>query len=115
MSIYEIVATALSTLGVPFSLIKKENATGSSLPDLFIEYHVPVSTPESFADDAEKERSYLVQVNVWNRDGLVSLPDVDSAMIAQGFVPGPRTELPYSEETKHFGLAYEYRYLETKE
>lgn len=112
-TIFELVESALGTItpAVPVALAPYKG----ELPDLYIVHQLIVGTPEQHADDEEKERSYTVQVSIFNRAGLVSLPDVDGAMIAAGFQKGPERQLPQDQETRHYGLARDYLYLQTKE
>jgi hypothetical protein len=113
-TIYERTATALDTLSpVPFGLAPYK--TTGDLPDTFLAYQLITGTPEQHADDAEQERAYTVQVSIYARGGLVSLPDVDTAMTAAGFQKGPERQLPQDQETGHYGLAKDYVYLQTKE
>jgi hypothetical protein len=52
------------------------------------------------------------QEDMWSRSGLVSLPNVDAAMITAGFMKGDVKQLPKDPVSGHFGLAVEYSYLE---
>jgi hypothetical protein len=110
-TIFEIVEDALSTLSppVPFALHPYKSLT--ALPDTYITYQLPDSNPEQHADNLETERSYLVQIDIWDVNGLVSLPNVDAAMTTAGFQKGRRHQLPPDEKTSHFGLALEYIYF----
>ena len=111
-TVFERAQTALETLNVPVANQVLVMATGTQLPDLYLAHFLVTSPPLQHADNAEKLRSYQVQVNVFNRAGLTGLPDVDGAMTAAGFRVGPKYQLAYSRETRHFGLAQEYVYLE---
>ena len=112
-TIFERTRDALYALSpaIPFSLGQYLTATPADLPDTFIVYSVISGTPEQHADNAETHRTFLVQVSIYSRSGLVSLPNVDAAMITQGFTKGPERQLPYDKETRHFGLAKDYFYL----
>jgi len=112
-SIFARVSDALETLSpaVPYALAPYLSADGT-LPDTYLAYQLVVSPPEQHADDAETERSYLIQVSIYSRSGLDSLPKVDGAMTAAGFQKGNSRQLMKDPETGHFGLAKEYRYLE---
>jgi len=112
MTIWERVKNALTGLGVPISANLHIEASGAELPDLFLVYFLVSSPPEQSADDRETLRSYRMQVSAYSRSGLISLPDIDGAMVAAGFSRGPQRELPFNEQTRHFGLALEYIYLE---
>lgn len=108
-TIFERTQTALETLaGVPVSLAPRQG----TLPDLFVVHQLIYSPPEQHADDAETLRSYLVQVTVWSRSGLVSLPNVDGAMLAAGFIKRGQRQLPKDAESGHYGLATDFVYLE---
>jgi hypothetical protein len=114
-TIFERVATALTTLNpaVPFALAPYKS-TGEQ-PDQYLAYQLINGTPEAHADDIETERSYDIQVSIFSRGGLVMLPDVDTAMTVAGFQKGPERQLPQDRETGHYGLAKDYSYLQTKE
>lgn len=111
-TIFERVDDALNTLSpaVAFALHPYQSLT--ALPDTYITYQLPDSTAEQHADNVETERSYLVQIDIWDANGLVSLPDVDAVMITAGFLKGRRRQLPRDPQTGHFGLALDYVYLE---
>ena len=110
-TIFERVKTALSTISpaVAHSLAPYKSTT--ALPDQYLAYQLIVDVPEQHADDAETVRSYLVQVSVFSRAGLVSLPDVDTAMLAAGFIKGRERQLPQDPQTGHYGLAKEYIFV----
>jgi hypothetical protein len=111
-TIYERVTTALNTLSpaIPFSLAPYKSAT--DLPATYITYQLISGNPEQHADDAETHRSYLVQISIWAKGGLVTLPDVNTAMLAAGFQKSIERQLPQDTDTGHYGLAKDYIYLE---
>lgn len=108
-NIFEITNTALATItpAVPFAM---DELIGT-LPDTFIVYSLISGIGEEHADNAETARTYRVQVSIMNKDGLASLPDVDTAMLAAGFVRGPERALQKDSTTSHYGLAKDYFYL----
>lgn len=110
-TIFERVESALGTISpaVPFSLAPYKS-TGA-LPDQYLAHQLVDGSPEQHADDSETERSYLVQVSIFSRTGLVSLPDVDTAMLAAGFEKGRERPLPQDPQTGHYGLAKEYTFI----
>ena len=110
-TVFERVTTALNTISpaVPFSLAPYKSS--AALPDQFMVYQLIVSVPQQNADDAETERSYLIQVSIFSATGLVSLPDVDTAMLAAGFEKGPERQLPQDPQTGHYGLAKEFMFV----
>ena len=108
-NIFEITKTALASISpavphVPDELI-------GSLPDTYLIYHVVTGVGAEHADNEETARAYRVQVDIMSKDGLTSLPDVDTAMRAAGFTKGPERELPKESTTSHYGLAKDYFYL----
>lgn len=113
-TIFERTATALASLSpaIPYALGQYLTANGADLPATFIVYQEILGEAAQHADDAETHRAYRVQVSIYSRSGLVSLPNVDAAMLAQGFTKGPERQLPYDLETRHFGLAKDYFYLD---
>lgn len=112
-TIFERVKTALDTLSpaIPYALGQYITSSGGELPDTFITYIEVSGVPEQHADNAETYCTYRVQVSIYARAGLVSLPNVDTAMLAAGFTKGPERQLPYDKETRHFGLAKDYYYM----
>jgi hypothetical protein len=112
MTIWERIYAALSPLNLPMAAGAMIVDSESDRPDVYLVYFLVSSSPIQHADDLERERSYLVQVSVYSRNGLTNLPDVTGAMKAADFIPGPTRELPYNPQTKHFGLAMEFTYLE---
>lgn len=114
-TIWERTDTALSTLGVPYAASKLRIETGEAFPDLFMVYFLVSSPPEQYADNKETMRSYTMQVNIFSRDGLINLPDVDGAMMAAGFTKGNVIEIPLDEETGHFGLGTKYHFSESED
>ncbi len=112
-TIFERTASALAGLGVPAAANRYLPASSEKeLPNRFIVYQLISSPPEQHADNVEKARSYRMQVTIWDRNGLTSLPDIPGAMVAAGFTRGPYRELPYVESTRHFGLAFDFLYFE---
>jgi hypothetical protein len=113
-TIFERVKTAMESISpaIPFALGQYLTASGAPLPDTFMVYQEITGDPAQHADDAEISRTYRIQVSIYARSGLVSLPLVDAAMINQGFTKGPERQLPYDKETRHFGLAKDYFYLD---
>ena len=108
MNIYELVEETLSTLEIPFAAGRYLVASGSSLPDLYLVYKVVSNLQEQAADDQETERTFRVQVSIFSRSGLTSLPDVSGAMVSAGFSKSRNVEIPFDEDTKHFGIVKEF-------
>lgn len=112
MSIWETVQTALTGLGLPLAANTMILSTGEEYPDQYILYQLISNPPEHHADDAEKLRSYLMQVSVFSRDGLATIPtQVETAMLAAGFTRVAGRELPYNQQTRHYGHAADFNLL----
>lgn len=113
-TIFERTVTALGTISpaIVYSMAPYKKAPSGDLPDQYVVYQLVVGNPEQHADDAETLRSYTMQVTIWSRNGLVTVPDVNAAMIAAGFQKGPERPLPQDRETGHYGLAKDFIYLE---
>lgn len=111
-TIFERVATALTGLGVPFASGRFIPETGTALPDQFIVYNLVSSPPEQHADELETLRVYRMQITIYDRSGLINLPDINTPLTAAGFVKSNQYQLPYDQETGHHGLATDYIYLE---
>lgn len=105
-TIFERVDDALASISpaVAYAMAPMKGA----LPDQFVVYQLIQGSPEQHADDIETERSYSVQVTIWSRGGLVSVPAVDAAMIAAGFQKSNERQLPQDPQTGHYGLAKEF-------
>ncbi len=108
---YELTATAMATLGVPYAADVNRDDIADPLPELYIVYSEISAIPQQSADDDETERFYRMQISVYNRAGLINLPDTDTAMQAVGFRFAGNTHLPYNDETLHYGVAREYTIL----
>lgn len=112
--IFELTFSTLSTAfpDVPISAGVYIAPTGEDLPDLYVTFSLIVSTPEQDADDVETLRDHTVQISIFSRNGLTALPDVSAAMVAAGFRKGDERMLVYDRQTRHFGLAIDFYYLE---
>jgi hypothetical protein len=111
-TIWERVNTALTPLNLPMAASAYIVETGDNLPDTYIVYFVFSIDPEMHADDEEVLRSEAVQVSIYNKTGNASLPDVIGVMITGGFTFIGGRELEYDTETRHFGIAFDFEYLE---
>ena len=111
-TIFERVADALDTLGVEYASGIFIPETGETLPDQLITYSLVSSPPEQHADEIETLRVYRVQITIYDRSGLINLPDINTPLTAAGFVKSNQYQLPYDQETGHHGLATDYIYLE---
>jgi hypothetical protein len=112
MSIWSDTYTALSGIGLPLAANTMIVATGADLPDQFIVYSMISNPPEQHADNVEKLRSYRMQISVYSRTGMTTIPaQVETAMLAAGFTRLEGRELPYNQQTRHFGLAMDFNYL----
>ena len=111
-TIFERVTTALNTLSpvIPFALALYKSTT--DLPTTYITYQLISGVPEQNADDMETQRGYVIQITVWAKGGLVTLPDVNTAMLAAGFQKSSERQLPQDTDTGHYGLAKDFVYLE---
>lgn len=111
--IFATVEAALKTLSpsIPYAAGVYVPASGSALPDVFLTYTLISDEPLQHGDDAETENVARVQVTIWSRTGLNSVPAVEGAMLAAGFMRSRKRQLPTSEDTRHFGLAIEFTVL----
>lgn len=112
MTIWTRVKTALSSLTVPVVQSQYVGATPNTLPDTFVVFFLVSGAEAQAADNTEIQRDRRVQVSIFSRAGLESLPDVDTLMTAAGFRCGPEQEIPYDATTRHYGLAKDYFYLD---
>jgi hypothetical protein len=108
-TIFERVETALGTISpaVPFALSPYKG----TLPDAYIVHQLIDSPTEQHADGVETERSYKVQITLWDKAGVPSTTKVDAAMSAAGFYKGNVRQLPQDAQTHHYGLAVEFVYV----
>jgi hypothetical protein len=107
--IFTRTSAALETLSpaVPFAQAPFLD-DDTELPDVFIAYQLITGVAEQHADDAETERTSTMQVSIFDRSGLSSLPDVDSAMLAAGFMKSVERQLPKDQKTGHYGISKEF-------
>ena len=112
-TIFERVSAALSTISP--AVLHSAAPYKGSLPDAYITHQLINSPPEQHADNVETERSYTMQINLWDKADIPSTIKVDAAMLAAGFMKGDVRQLPQDPQTHHYGLAIEYFYLETQE
>lgn len=113
MTIWETTYDALYGLGLPLAANTMIVDTGEELPDEYLVYQMISDPPELHADNIETLRSYRMQVSYYSRTGLAAIPaQVETAMLAAGFTRIEGRELPYSQQTRHFGLALDFNYLE---
>lgn len=110
-TIYERVETAIKSLNIPYAEGVYITESGD-LPDVFIAYSLLTDVATQHADDDEVSRTSLIQVTYFSRAGLNNIPNISSVMKGAGFLPGDKRELAYDRETKHFGIALDYRYNE---
>lgn len=111
-TIWARVYTALSALSLPLAASVYIPASGSELPDSYLVYFVVSEPAAQHADNVEKLRTYRVQVAYYSRNGLLSMPAINSAMTGAGFTRAGGRDLPYNPDTRHFGRALDYNYLE---
>jgi hypothetical protein len=104
--IFETTKTALDTLSIPFGM--GLYLCDGELPDQYMVFTLIDGVPTQHADDNETERTYRVQVSIFDRNGLADLPDVDVVMLAAGFKKGPERQLPRDPESGHYCLAKDY-------
>lgn len=111
--IFERVETALGTISpaVQFASAPYKG----TLPNAYITHQLVNSPAEQHADGVETERSYTMQLTLWDKAGIPSTTSVDAAMKAAGFQKGNITQLPQDPQTHHYGLAVEYVYIESQE
>lgn len=105
-TVFEQVEDALDTLNVPYGM--DTYLSNGELPNQYMAYSLIDGVPSQHADDAETQRTYRVQVSIFDRNGLANLPAVDAAMLAAGFEKGPERQLPRDNESGHYGLAKDY-------
>ena len=86
-------------------------ALADPLPATYIVGSLVSDVPDQHADNGETEQFIRMQLSIYSTGGLLSLPDTDTAMKAAGFKRGPARELPYDQETGHYGMAREYTIL----
>lgn len=112
-TIFERVETALGTISpaVPFALAPYKG----TLPDAYVTHQLINSPAEQHADNEEIERSYTIQITLWDKAGVPSTTKVDTAMQTAGFNKSNVRQLPQDPQTHHYGLAVEFVYIESQE
>ena len=115
MTIWERCKTALQSLSVTKAANVYIPASGGERPDVYLVYSLVTSPPLQHADNLETLREYTMQVSIYSRSGLINLPDIEGAMLAAGFTYETQRELPYNPDTRHYGLAMDFNFVEIKE
>jgi hypothetical protein len=111
-TIHARMYTALATLSLPLAAGVYIPASGTELPDAYLVYMVISDPPRLHADNVEKLHLYRVQVSYYSRSGMQAAPDISGAMVAAGFMRADKRDLPYNPDTRHYGLAMDFTYLE---
>lgn len=111
-TIHERVYSALTSLSKPMAADVYIPASGTELPDEYLVYTLISDPTRQHADDVEKLHLYRVQISYYNRAGMQSAPDIKGAMITAGFRRSDGRDLPYNPDTRHFGQALDFTYLE---
>ena len=112
MTIWERVLTALTPLGLPLEANVLIVDSESDRPDAYITYFEVTSVAVQHADNVEKHRAPTVQVTYYSRAGLATMPDIPAAMAAAGFMAAGRRELPRNQDTRHYGYALDFVFVE---
>jgi hypothetical protein len=112
-TVFERVETALGTVSPAISFASAPYK--GTLPNAYVTHQLINSPAEQHADNVETERSYTMQLTFWDKAGIPSTTNVDTAMKVAGFHKGDVRQLPQDAQTHHYGLAVEYFYLETQE
>lgn len=112
-TVFERVETALGTISPAVSFASAPYK--GTLPNAYITHQLINSPPEQHADNEETERSYTMQITLWDKTNIPSTDSVDAAMKTAGFEKGDVSQLPQDAQTHHYGLAVEYVYFETQE
>lgn len=113
MNIWQRTATALGGLGVPVAANRFIPASGNELPDKFLTFQLIGEPVELQADNTDQVVSHVLQISIWARSGLPELvASARSALKAAGYQRSGSQEMDYQPETRHFGLAMDYSYLE---
>jgi hypothetical protein len=115
MTIWERIKTALVPMGLPVAPGVLKPAAGGAYPERYLVYQVISAPSKEFADNREFKRLYLVQVNIWSKNGFSGFPNVEGAMLAAGFTYADGRDLPQSSDTGHYGQGIDFNYLEDKE
>ena len=111
-TIFERAETALNTLTTITNAMDRMLMASGDLPDIFMTYSLVSSTPVLHFNNTESGRNYVVQVSIFSRAGLVSLPNVDAAMLAAGFRRADERTLPRDAQSGHYHLAKDFTYYE---
>jgi hypothetical protein len=111
-TIFERTETALNTLTTITNAMDRLLTASGDLPDIYLVYSLVSSAPVMHHNNIESGRNYVVQVSIFSRAGLVTLPNVDAAMLAAGFRRGDERALPRDEQSGHYHLAKDFNYFE---
>jgi hypothetical protein len=114
MTIWERITSALTPLGLPMAASVWIPANGADIPAQYLVYMELSGVGEQFEDNQEKNRLHHIQISYYSRNGFsgANLAALNGAMTGAGFTRGPTNDLPYNTDSRLFGWAAEFYFLE---
>jgi hypothetical protein len=113
-TIWERLTTALTSLGLPMAASVWIPANDTDIPAQYLVYMEISGVGQQFSDNLEKNRLHHIQISYYSRNGFsgANLTALNGAMQTAGFTKGPTHDLPYNSDSRLFGLALEFNFLE---
>lgn len=105
----------LTTLGIPYGLMRYVDINTTQLPDTYIVYFLVDDRGKEWADGEEISRSPRIQVSLFFREKPIysTVPSqIEAAFIQGGFLRVGSGNIPYSEITGHYGWRCDFRNYE---
>ena len=116
-NIYKTVCDTLEPLGYPLSL-QGSYADNAIFPETFITYQLIDSQNNSHADNLPTSTTHRIQLSLYSKKPVIQQgadTTLKSVMLPSGFVRAGGRDLPFNQDTGHYGYTCDYRYFETEE
>lgn len=112
----QTVAAFKSATGIP-NYWRRCEAPTDQLPDRYIVYFSVDDLGVSWADGQETAHETRVQISFYfrNKADYLTVPDqIRQAFLAAGFTRNGENDLPYQEDTGHYGWYLDLNYYERR-
>lgn len=115
-NIYELIYNTLTQLGYP---VREQGTfkTNETLPETFITYQIILSTDNAHYDNAPASTTTRIQLALYSKKPAIK-QNADnlfrSVMLPAGFLRISGRDLPFNQNTGHYGYTSDYNYYETE-
>jgi len=106
----------LTDLGISYDY-RTYSGESIQLPERYIVYFLVDDNGKTYADGKETSHSPRIQISFYFKDkaDCLTIPDqITTAFIAANFMRVGSSDLPYSNETEHYGWRVDFRINERR-